>query len=424
MQTRRLLIIAIALVAVAPRLAAQVRYLSPRWSPDGGRLLLVANLENPRRLDLFAINSDGSGLVKVREDARDGAWSPDGSRIVYAAMSAGQLDVYVMNADGSNARQLTATPDMDYQPLWSPDGRRIVFMSIPTGAGKRHDIHIMDADGSNRKTLTQTPSEELGLSWSPDSKHIAFGSNRDGNWEVYTMEATGGEARRLTNDPGADTGPAYSPDGRTVAFTSDRGGARRIWRVGSDGTDAAVLVSQAGASVAWSPDGRSVAYLGQADGASGVFVARTDGTAPRRVSPMPVVANRLRRLAWLAGCWERRTGEQVTREMWMAPDGELMLGASRTVAGGLTREFEQLRLEARGDTLVYTALPSGQRETAFRSTQVSDSAFMVENLTHDFPQRISYKRRGTDSVVARIEGPGPNGNRGIDFPMRRVSCVP
>ncbi len=145
------------------------------------------------------------------------------------------------------------------------------------------------------------------------------------------------------------------------------------------------------------------------------------GAQPRAAS---TASTRLASLRWLAGCWERRTPRQVTLEMWMVPDGELMLGASRTVAGGVAREFEQLRLEARGDTLVYTALPSRQQETAFRSMQFSDSAFVVENLAHDFPQRIIYRRRGADSVIARIEGPGPNGTRGIDFPMRRVSCAP
>lgn len=151
-------------------------------------------------------------------------------------------------------------------------------------------------------------------------------------------------------------------------------------------------------------------------------VGATPNSTLRRATPVPVVANKLAQLKWLAGCWERRTPQLVTLEMWMQPEGELMLGASRTVVGGVTREFEQLRLEARGDTLVYTALPSGQRETAFRSRQMSDTGFMVENLAHDFPQRIIYHRRGADSVIARIEGPGPNGIRGINYPMRRIGC--
>jgi hypothetical protein len=131
------------------------------------------------------------------------------------------------------------------------------------------------------------------------------------------------------------------------------------------------------------------------------------------------------RAAWLAGCWELRTATRVVLEMWMPPTGDLMLGGSRTViGGGVTREFEHLRIRARGDTLVYTAIPSGQREADFRSTSVTADAFVFENPAHDFPKKISYRRVTPDSVVARVEGPGPNNTtRGIDFPYRRVSCT-
>ena len=123
-------------------------------------------------------------------------------------------------------------------------------------------------------------------------------------------------------------------------------------------------------------------------------------------------------LGWLAGCWEFRQGSRVTLEMWMPPAGGLMLGASRTTVSGRVREYEQLRLAWPHDTLIYTALPSGQQETSFKGLAVSDSGFTVENPSHDFPQRISYRKRGADSLLARIEG----GTRGIDFPMRRVRC--
>ncbi len=134
-------------------------------------------------------------------------------------------------------------------------------------------------------------------------------------------------------------------------------------------------------------------------------------------------AGPLDHLGWLAGCWELTHGTRTTLEMWMPPDGGVMLGASRTTVSGAVREFEQVRLRAEGGRLIYTALPSSQAEASFTSTELSDSGFTVENLEHDFPQRIIYRRRGADSLVARIEGPGPGGTRGIDFPMRRVSCT-
>jgi len=130
------------------------------------------------------------------------------------------------------------------------------------------------------------------------------------------------------------------------------------------------------------------------------------------------------RAGWLAGCWEQRTAKAVTLEMWMPPAGGMMLGASRTTAGATTRDFEQLRVTAAGDTLVYTALPSGQREASFRSTSISATAIVFENPTHDFPRKLTYRRVGEDSLVARVEGPGPNNTtRGFDIRMRRASCT-
>lgn len=129
------------------------------------------------------------------------------------------------------------------------------------------------------------------------------------------------------------------------------------------------------------------------------------------------------RLTWLAGCWKLERGARTTIESWMAPAGGLLVGGSRTVVGGRAREFEHLRIAARGEGIVYVAMPGGQQATEF-SGMVSDSGFVVENPAHDFPKRISYSRRGPDSVLARIEGPGRDGQtRGIDFPFRRSSCL-
>ena len=142
--------------------------------------------------------------------------------------------------------------------------------------------------------------------------------------------------------------------------------------------------------------------------------------------PITVVegqASALARAGWLAGCWEIRAPNRVTLEMWMPPLGDLMLGASRTTVGTATSEFEQLRLKAEGDRIVYVAAPSGQKETSFPSITIADTLMVFENTAHDFPQRIIYRRRGADSLIARIEGPGPSGARGVNFPMRRTNCL-
>jgi hypothetical protein len=125
------------------------------------------------------------------------------------------------------------------------------------------------------------------------------------------------------------------------------------------------------------------------------------------------------RLAWMAGCWEQRGPGRVVTEMWMPPAGGSMMGASRTVRGTGTGAFEQLRIVARGDTLVYIALPSGQTLAEFKSTSLTERAVRFENPTHDFPKVITYTKTAADSIVARVEGPG----RTFQIPMRRVSCT-
>jgi hypothetical protein len=130
------------------------------------------------------------------------------------------------------------------------------------------------------------------------------------------------------------------------------------------------------------------------------------------------------RLAWMAGCWEQRAPGRVVTEMWMPPAGGAMMGASRTISNNTAGAFEQLRIVARGDTLVYIAQPSGQTLTEFKRTSVTDIAVRFENPSHDFPRAIVYAKSGSDSIVASIEGPGANNTtRTIRYPMVRVSCT-
>lgn len=125
---------------------------------------------------------------------------------------------------------------------------------------------------------------------------------------------------------------------------------------------------------------------------------------------------------WLAGCWEMTRGTTVIHEQWMAPNGGLMMGMSRTVVRDSAREYEQLRIERRATGVAYVAFPSGQVETAFPATALTDSTLVFNNPTHDFPQQISYRRVSKDSVIARIEGLNQGKPQAINFPMRRARC--
>ncbi len=130
----------------------------------------------------------------------------------------------------------------------------------------------------------------------------------------------------------------------------------------------------------------------------------------------------LGRLDWLAGCWALERGGRVIHEQWMRPLAGSMLGMARTVAGGRTVSHEFLRIEERDSSLVYVALPSGQRMASFPHVELTDSLVVFSNPQHDFPQRIRYRRLADGSLLAQIEGEREGRTRVVEYPMRRVPC--
>lgn len=128
-------------------------------------------------------------------------------------------------------------------------------------------------------------------------------------------------------------------------------------------------------------------------------------------------------LAWLAGCWELNRGARRTVEQWMVPDGGIMLGMSRTVAAGKAIEHEFMIIRERNGTLEYVAKPSGQAEAIFSAVRVEPREVVFDNPTHDFPQRIVYRRTDDGGLVARIEGAIDGKARRVEFPYRAATCA-
>ena len=154
------------------------------------------------------------------------------------------------------------------------------------------------------------------------------------------------------------------------------------------------------------------------------------GYAPRmRAASVMVVsmvlafqaAPAIKDVAWIAGCWETtRNGRHVV-ENWTAPEGGTMMGVSRTVDNGRTKEWEFLIIREGAKGLEYVAKPSGQPEATFTSTSVSATEVVFEDPTHDFPKKIHYRRDG-NTLVAAIEGPMNGQTRRIEFPYTRAAC--
>src|SRR5262245_42105287 len=187
--------------------------------------------------DIFEANRDGTGLKRLTDAAgydAEGSYSADGKKIVFCSNRSGEknLELYVMDADGKNVRQLTKAPGCyNGGPFFSPDGKRVIFRS--DRKKKDHlQLYVIDADGKNERALTSDLNwVQWGPYWYKDSKHIIYAAADHSvagrpNYDLYWMNVDTGKKVRLTHAPGADVLPVFSPDGKKIMWTSTRDGRR------------------------------------------------------------------------------------------------------------------------------------------------------------------------------------------------------
>jgi Tol biopolymer transport system component len=198
------------------------------WSPDGERIVydsFTGEVQGDAWGDIYVINIDGSDPVNLTPGPARGfdpAWSPDGSQIAFARRGGDVMNIWVMQADGSNPVRLTdhepVSPITSFEPAWSPDGSRIAYAG-PAERPAEGSIWVMDADGSDRVRLTEANqyTHVNRPAWSPDGARIAFWAYKgfaevpELGYEVYVMDADGSNPVNLTNHPGYDVFPAWSP---------------------------------------------------------------------------------------------------------------------------------------------------------------------------------------------------------------------
>jgi molecular chaperone DnaK (HSP70)/Tol biopolymer transport system component len=211
--------------------------------------------------ELFAMNADGSGLVRLTttpELESNPALSPDGRRVAFSVNG----DLFVMNVDGSGRARMTSTPNLEVEPDWSPDGTRIAF-TLRAPADNRGHIYVVNANGTNLRSLVATSVDEGRPSWSPDGTRIAFETNGGGDYEVAVFAFAQGSVTLATNNAVNDGEPDWSPDGSRIAFASTRNGAQHVFAMAASGAGQTDLTPGAAASrfPVWSRDGAQIAFV-------------------------------------------------------------------------------------------------------------------------------------------------------------------
>ncbi len=292
----------------------------PQISPDGTRVVFVRNfndiMKDRKRSNLWIISWDGSDLRPLTTGNQNDSsprWSPDGQRLLYVSTEGGSAQIYVRWMDSGQTARITRCTKAPGSVEWSPDGRWIAFsMSVPDetkpfvdmppkpeGAewakppktirrmvyrtdeeGYLEEAHqqlfVVPADGGTPHQLTHGPFDHEGpFVWAPDTKAILLSANRHQDWEyqplnseIYEVSVGDCSIKALTDRNGPDLSPTLSPDGRQIAYVGFDDQYRgyqilRLYVMNRDGTGSRVVTGSLDRDVAtpvWSKDGSGIFF--------------------------------------------------------------------------------------------------------------------------------------------------------------------
>jgi TolB protein len=295
--------------------------LPPTWTPTASYTALPLPTLAPRTAPATATRA------------------PGGCKIAFTSDRTGNMDIYIMDADGTNLKRVTDSPEAEQNPSWSPDGRQLAFVAFTKEGGAsitRAKIYLVNVDGSGRRILIDDRMTDLFPAWSPDGQRIAYevpgeirtvlangnsiqtlATSSDSNvrqpkwspdgtaiayWtqtlpavakarsmplenKIYVIDAQGLAKRFLTYG----YSPSWSPDGSRIAIVSDESGQDQIFVINSDGANTHQLTSGPAVNIApdWSPDGSQIVFSSIRDGNWEIYVMDADGSNPRRLTHHP-----------------------------------------------------------------------------------------------------------------------------------------
>jgi TolB protein len=249
--------------------------------------------------EIYVMNADGSderNLTNHPADDFDPDWSPDGTRLVFVSKRTGQPHVYLMDADGSDVRRLTGHRSGGLSPRWSRGGQQIVF-------SRAGSLVVMTPDGDNMRVIMEAEPEATAAAcragafaggWSPDDEQITYyaASVSRQRGEVCTIKADGSEIQAVVCDPATyQVEPVFSPDGRSIAYRAIVAGVHDIWVVDLETGGRTNITNDPEVDVepSWSPDGEWIAFASLKPGQPNfeIYVMRKDGSEERRLTLEP-----------------------------------------------------------------------------------------------------------------------------------------
>jgi len=247
------------------------------------------------------------------------------TELAFVSNKGGAKEIWVMDADGANARAATRNRSLSSFPDWDPAGHSVVYTSyryrnrpslflvargpnspgrilaglnggkpiyrgvfdrsgrklaIVMGSSGNTELFTVERGGGGLRRLTNNRSIDVSPTWSPDGSRLAFVSDRTGAPQVYVTNADGSNQRRLTFQGSYNTAPAWSPDGKWIAYETQVGGQFDIWRIDPEGQSNGPLVTNGRSDEhpTWSPDSRKLAFQSTRRGRADIYVMDVDGS--------------------------------------------------------------------------------------------------------------------------------------------------
>lgn len=240
----------------------------------------------------FSVDLNGENILREGRVGRNIGWpafTKDGKRVVFFTAIGKNYELVLLELlepnnlnEFSSIKRLTFDKKADFFPAWSPNEQQIAFYSWRTGVAQ---IFVMDADGTNIKNLSNNKARESDPTWSVKDE-ITFESHVSGNADVWVMNGDGSGRRNLTNHPSEDSWGAWSPDGEQIVFSSDRDGDHDLYIMNRDGTGIRQITNQEGVDhwPRWAPDGSFISFSREINDRAAVYIIKPDGTGEKQLT--------------------------------------------------------------------------------------------------------------------------------------------
>ncbi|MCO6431706.1 MAG: PD40 domain-containing protein [Deltaproteobacteria bacterium] len=276
---------------ISHRFANEIlKFFTGEYGPFGTQISFSSRVG--RFKELFVMDIDGSEIRQLTNDrglAISSSWAPDGIHLVYTSYRNRVPDLFRMNINSRSVTQLTRGEPLELGAKYkrSEPASELLLASITTG--RDSDIVLLNMSGAVVQRITPSNGAiDVSPEWSPDNSRIAFCSNRGGGPQIYTMAADGSNVKRISFvTSNYCTSPSWSPKGDKIAFVCRADAGFQIFVANADGSNALQLTSSgSNEDPDWSPDGRYLVFA-TTQGRAGSFVLammRSDGTSMKQLT--------------------------------------------------------------------------------------------------------------------------------------------